>query len=111
MRYLLFKISLPFKDGIKILRLIRSLFRADKFSLYDVSEYLFKRHTVFLIHSKEKAREHDKYHCKCRNRRTLSRKKSGNPTAAASPKKRICLFVRLNANLLLTLVKSFGTGT
>ena len=72
MRYLLFKISLPFKDGIKILRLIRSLFRADKFSLYDVSEYLFKRHTVFLIHSKEKAREHDKYHCKCRNRRTRS---------------------------------------
>ena len=41
----------------------------------------------------------------------LSKKKSGTPTSAPLPKQISCLLVRLNATLVLTRVKSFGTGT
>lgn len=42
---------------------------------------------------------------------SLSRKKSGNPTRRATPRQTICRLVRLNATFVLTLDKSFGTGT
>lgn len=42
---------------------------------------------------------------------SLSRKKSGNPTRRAAPRQIICRLVRLNATFVLTLDKSFGTGT
>ena len=36
---------------------------------------------------------------------------NGTPTTAASEKKISCRFVRFNATFVLTLVRSFGTGT
>ena len=39
------------------------------------------------------------------------RKYTGRPTAPAMLKKISCLLVRLKATLVLTFVKSFGTGT
>ena len=39
------------------------------------------------------------------------RKKSGTPTSAPPPKQTSCRFVRLNRNLVLTWVRSLGTGT
>ena len=41
----------------------------------------------------------------------LSIKKSGTPIHAPLPKQMSCRFVKLNRNFVLTLVKSFGTGT
>ena len=41
----------------------------------------------------------------------LSRKNSGTPMSAPQPKQTSCLLVRLNATLVLILVKSLGTGT
>ena len=41
----------------------------------------------------------------------LSRKKSGTPRSAPPPKLISCRFVMLNAILLLTRERSFGTGT
>ena len=40
----------------------------------------------------------------------LSRKNSGTPTSAPPPKQTSWRFVRLNRNLVLTLVRSLGTG-
>ena len=40
-----------------------------------------------------------------------SKKKSGTPMSAPLPKQINCLLVRLNATLVLTFVKSLGTGT
>lgn len=40
----------------------------------------------------------------------LSRKKDGTPISAAAPKQMSCLLVRLNSILLLTRVRSRGTG-
>ena len=42
---------------------------------------------------------------------SLVRKNKGTPTSAPKPKQMICLLVRLNRNLDLTLVRSLGTGT
>ena len=39
------------------------------------------------------------------------RKNSGTPNNAPLPKQTSCRFVRLNRNLVLTWVKSLGTGT
>ena len=39
------------------------------------------------------------------------RKKSGTPISAPPPKQTSCRFVRLNRNLVFTLVRSLGTGT
>ena len=41
----------------------------------------------------------------------LSKKKSGTPMSAPPPRQRSCLFVRLRSTLLLTFVRSLGTGT
>ncbi len=41
----------------------------------------------------------------------LSKKKSGTPMSAPPPKQISCRLVRLNMTLVLTLVKSLGTGT
>ena len=40
-----------------------------------------------------------------------SKKKSGTPMSAPLPKQISCLLVRLNATLVLTFVRSLGTGT
>lgn len=40
-----------------------------------------------------------------------SKKNSGTPTSAPAVKQTNCLRVRLNMTLVLTLVKSLGTGT
>ena len=40
-----------------------------------------------------------------------SKKKSGTPLSAPQSKHTICPFVKLNATLVLTFVKSLGTGT
>ena len=42
---------------------------------------------------------------------SLSRKKSGKPNRRAAAKQMICRFVKLRATFVLTLDKSFGTGT
>ena len=42
---------------------------------------------------------------------SLSKKKSGSPKIRAAAKQMICRFVRLKATFVLTLDKSFGTGT
>lgn len=42
---------------------------------------------------------------------SLSKKKSGSPIRRAAEKQISCRFVRLRATFVLTLVKSFGTGT
>ena len=42
---------------------------------------------------------------------SLSKKKSGSPIRRAAEKHIICRFVRFKATFVLTLVKSFGTGT
>lgn len=41
----------------------------------------------------------------------LSKKKSGTPMSAPLPKQISCLFVKLNITLVLTFVRSLGTGT
>lgn len=41
----------------------------------------------------------------------LSKKKSGTPMSAASPKQISCRFVKLKSTLDLIFVKSFGTFT
>ena len=41
----------------------------------------------------------------------LMNRYNGIPTTAASEKKINCRFVRFNATFVLTLVRSFGTGT
>ena len=41
----------------------------------------------------------------------LSKKKSGTPMSAPPPKQTSCLLVKLNATLVLTFVRSLGTGT
>ena len=41
----------------------------------------------------------------------LSKKKSGKPAPRAAAKQMSCRFVRLKATFVLTLDKSFGTGT
>lgn len=43
--------------------------------------------------------------------RSFVRKKGGTPTSAPRPKHTTCRLVRLNRNLLLTFVRSFGIGT
>ena len=40
-----------------------------------------------------------------------SKKKSGTPMSAPQPKQTSCLLVKLNATLVLTFVRSLGTGT
>ena len=40
-----------------------------------------------------------------------SKKKSGTPMSAPPPKQTSCLLVKLNATLVLTFVRSLGTGT
>ena len=42
---------------------------------------------------------------------SLSKKKSGKPAPRAAAKQMSCRFVRLKATFVLTLDKSFGTGT
>ena len=42
---------------------------------------------------------------------SLSKKKSGKPTPKAPARQMSCRFVRLKATFVLTLDKSFGTGT
>jgi hypothetical protein len=42
---------------------------------------------------------------------SFSRKNKGNPTTRAMEKQISCLLVRLNITFVLTLLKSFGTGT
>ncbi len=42
---------------------------------------------------------------------SLRKKKSGKPTPKAAAKQTSCRFVRLKATFVLTLDKSFGTGT
>ena len=42
---------------------------------------------------------------------SLSRKKSGSPKMRATAKQMICRFAKLRATFVLTLYKSFGTGT
>ena len=42
---------------------------------------------------------------------SLSKKKSGSPKIRAAAKQMICRFVKLRATFVLTLDKSFGTGT
>ena len=42
---------------------------------------------------------------------SLSKKKSGTPMSAASPKHTSCRFVKLKSTLDLIFVKSFGTFT
>jgi len=41
----------------------------------------------------------------------LSKKNSGSPIKRAAAKQTICRFVRLKATFVLTLERSFGTGT
>lgn len=49
---------------------------------------------------------------KRRKKQERDRRKQKNiPTTAASEKKISCRFVRFNATFVLTLVRSFGTGT
>jgi len=61
-RYLLFKLSLPFEDGIEVFRLIGSFFRTDKFCLYDVLNQRFKGLPVLFVHGKQKAGQHNEDH-------------------------------------------------
>ncbi|KPI55591.1 hypothetical protein IM33_06750 [Clostridioides difficile] len=42
---------------------------------------------------------------------SLSKKKSGKPSARATAKQMICRFVKLKATFVLILDRSFGTGT
>ena len=42
---------------------------------------------------------------------SLSRKNRGSPKHKAADRQMICRFVRFKATLVLTLDKSFGTGT
>jgi len=61
-RYLLFKLSLPFEDGIEVFRLIGSFFRTDKFCLYDVLNQRFKGLPVLFVHGEQKAGQHNEDH-------------------------------------------------
>ena len=61
--HLLFEPCLPFKHGIIVICLIRALFRSQKTNANDIAKNDLQRLTVFLIHGKQKCREHDEDHC------------------------------------------------
>ena len=113
-RYLLFKFSLPFQNGIEVFRLIRAFLWTGKLCLNDVLYHDFKGLPVSFIHGKEETGQHNDNHCLAARvvpALPLSKKKSGNPTRRAAPRQTICRFVRLNATLVLILDRSLGTVT
>ena len=119
--YLLVEFGLFHKAAVKVIRSVRSLFRSDKQDIRHVLCHLFKRLTIF-----SKGWPFFSYIASRKNGSikntmmsaavlvpsgVLSIKKSGTPISAPLPKQTSCRFVKLNRNLVLTLVKSLGTGT
>src|SRR5699024_299864 len=68
-RYLLFKFSLPFQDGLEVFRLIRAFLWTVKLCLNDVLYHDSKGLPVSFIHGKEETGQHNDNHChSCKGR-------------------------------------------
>ena len=64
---LLIKIFLPSEQVVEVVRHIWALLRSDKADPDNVTDDLFKRLAVFLIHGQQKEGKHDEYHAdRCR---------------------------------------------
>lgn len=53
---------LPHKGGVGVVRLVGALLGLDKAALDDLHNHHFKGLVVTLVHGKQKARQHGKYH-------------------------------------------------
>ena len=107
--HLLVEFFLPFQNGIEVVGLIRALLGPDDGHLDDIAHDLFQGLTVFFIHRSMTSIIHMAATLFPTGPR--SRKKSGTPISAPPPKQTSCLLVKLNATLVLTFVRSLGTGT